>query len=268
MSFCTTTRTSISSPRSPVSPFSASSTETRLLDARCGALVDGARALPHRRAVYRLVYSRQMAKTVAVRELRSNLSKLLSDVADRRDHVLVTRNGRPAAVLVPIDEYDALEETAEVLSDPTLDVRDGRAPRCAVRARRRARRAPPAAARCARATIAITSSSLVDEVEVAARELDVRQHDRREPSAARPRARPQTQASAANGASQMTYCGEKTLPSVTNASSAAKPHRTRWRGVGTRARRARRSPPARARAAATNSRCDGLARGRRRGRLT
>lgn len=29
-----------------------------------------------------------------------------------------TRNGAPAAVLVPIDEYEALEETAEVLSDP------------------------------------------------------------------------------------------------------------------------------------------------------
>jgi antitoxin YefM len=41
----------------------------------------------------------------------------LSDVADRRDHVLVTRNGKPAAVLVPIDEYGALEETAEILSD-------------------------------------------------------------------------------------------------------------------------------------------------------
>jgi antitoxin YefM len=59
-----------------------------------------------------------MAKTVPVRELRSNLSELLSDVADRRDHVLVTRNGRPAAVLVPIDEYEALEETAEILSEP------------------------------------------------------------------------------------------------------------------------------------------------------
>jgi antitoxin YefM len=58
-----------------------------------------------------------MAKTVPVRELRSNLSALLSDVADRRDHVLVTRNGKPAAALVPIDEYDALEETAEILSD-------------------------------------------------------------------------------------------------------------------------------------------------------
>ncbi len=59
-----------------------------------------------------------MAKTVPVRELRSNLSALLSDVADRRDHVLITRNGRPAAALVPIDEYESLEETAEILSDP------------------------------------------------------------------------------------------------------------------------------------------------------
>lgn len=59
-----------------------------------------------------------MAKTVPVRDFRSNLSQMLSDVADRRDHVVVTRNGRPAAALVPIDEYEALEETAEILSDP------------------------------------------------------------------------------------------------------------------------------------------------------
>jgi prevent-host-death family protein len=59
-----------------------------------------------------------VAKIVPVREFRTKLSELLSDVADRRDHVLVTRNGKPAAALVPIDEYEALEETAEVLSDP------------------------------------------------------------------------------------------------------------------------------------------------------
>ncbi len=59
-----------------------------------------------------------MPKTVAVRELRSNLSRLLADVSERRDHVLVTRNGVPTAALVSIDEYEALEETAEVLSDP------------------------------------------------------------------------------------------------------------------------------------------------------
>jgi antitoxin YefM len=59
-----------------------------------------------------------MARVVPVRELRIRLSELLSDVADRREHVLVTRNGRPTAALVPIDEYEALEETAEILSDP------------------------------------------------------------------------------------------------------------------------------------------------------
>jgi antitoxin YefM len=68
--------------------------------------------------VYTSVYHASMAKTVPVREFRRNLSRLLSDVADRRDHVLVSRHGRPAAVLVPVDEYEALEETAEILSDP------------------------------------------------------------------------------------------------------------------------------------------------------
>jgi prevent-host-death family protein len=67
---------------------------------------------------YPIVYTIRMAKTVPAREFRARLSELLSDVADRRDHVLVTRNGRPAAALVPIDEYEALEETAEILSDP------------------------------------------------------------------------------------------------------------------------------------------------------
>jgi antitoxin YefM len=68
--------------------------------------------------VYTIAYTCAMAKIVPVREFRTKLSELLSDVADRRDHVLVTRNGKPAAALVPIDEYEALEETAEILSDP------------------------------------------------------------------------------------------------------------------------------------------------------
>lgn len=67
--------------------------------------------------MYAIRYTSGVAKIVPVREFRTKLSELLSDVADRRDHVLVTRNGKPAAALVPIDEYEALEETAEILSD-------------------------------------------------------------------------------------------------------------------------------------------------------
>jgi prevent-host-death family protein len=58
-----------------------------------------------------------MAETVPVRELRGDLARFIDRVADLREHVVVTRRGRPAAVLVPVDEYEALEETAEILSD-------------------------------------------------------------------------------------------------------------------------------------------------------
>jgi antitoxin YefM len=67
--------------------------------------------------VYTIRYTPSVAEIVPVREFRSRLGELLSDVADRRDHVLVTRNGKPAAALIPIGEYEALEETAEILSD-------------------------------------------------------------------------------------------------------------------------------------------------------
>jgi len=60
----------------------------------------------------------KMSKTVPVRVLRSELSQVIDQVADLREHVIVTRRGRPAAVLVPVGEYEALEETAEILSDP------------------------------------------------------------------------------------------------------------------------------------------------------
>lgn len=67
--------------------------------------------------VYSIWYTPGMSKTVPVRELRSELSQVIDQVADLREHVIVTRHGRPAAVLVPVDEYEALEETAEILSD-------------------------------------------------------------------------------------------------------------------------------------------------------
>lgn len=58
-----------------------------------------------------------MAETVPVRQLRSHLAQFIDRVANLREHIVVTRHGRPAAVLIPVDEYEALEETAEILSD-------------------------------------------------------------------------------------------------------------------------------------------------------
>ncbi len=58
-----------------------------------------------------------MTKTVPVKDLRRELGPLLDEVSDRREHIVVTRHGRPAAVIIPHDEYTALEETADVLAD-------------------------------------------------------------------------------------------------------------------------------------------------------
>lgn len=61
-----------------------------------------------------------MAKTVPLTEARAKLSELLDELESRHEHVVITRNGRPTAVLVPADEQEALEETLEILQDEDI----------------------------------------------------------------------------------------------------------------------------------------------------
>jgi prevent-host-death family protein len=58
-----------------------------------------------------------MGKTVSAEVLRNNLDELLGDVADRGRHDLITREGGLVAALLPIGEYEVLEETLQILSD-------------------------------------------------------------------------------------------------------------------------------------------------------
>jgi prevent-host-death family protein len=59
-----------------------------------------------------------MAKTMPISEVKTRLPELVSRVAEREDEIVVTRNGKPAAVLINYDEYARLKETLDVLSDP------------------------------------------------------------------------------------------------------------------------------------------------------
>jgi antitoxin YefM len=61
-----------------------------------------------------------MAKTLPLTEARARLSELLDELERRHEHVVITRNGRPAAVLVPPGEQEALEETLEILQDEEM----------------------------------------------------------------------------------------------------------------------------------------------------
>jgi len=55
---------------------------------------------------------------MSLSEARKQLSSLLEQVETTHERVTVTRNGRPAAVLISPDDLEALEETLDLLSDP------------------------------------------------------------------------------------------------------------------------------------------------------
>ncbi len=61
-----------------------------------------------------------MSKTMPISEVKTHLPELVSGVAEREEEIVVTRNGKPAAVLVNYDEYERLKDTLDVLSDPVL----------------------------------------------------------------------------------------------------------------------------------------------------
>jgi prevent-host-death family protein len=61
-----------------------------------------------------------MARTLPISEVKTRLPELVAGVMEREEEVVVTRNGRPAAVLVNVGEYERLKSTLDVLGDPDL----------------------------------------------------------------------------------------------------------------------------------------------------
>lgn len=61
-----------------------------------------------------------MSKILPISEVKARLPELVTGVEDREEEIVVTRNGKPAAVLVNYAEYERLKETLDVLSDPGM----------------------------------------------------------------------------------------------------------------------------------------------------
>ena len=56
--------------------------------------------------------------TLPLAEIKKRLSEIIDGVETRHDRVVLTRNGRPAAVILSPDDLESLEETVEILSNP------------------------------------------------------------------------------------------------------------------------------------------------------
>lgn len=57
-------------------------------------------------------------KTVSYTDSRANYAKVLDDVVNDREEVIVTRAGHEPVVIVSLADYESLKETAYLLRSP------------------------------------------------------------------------------------------------------------------------------------------------------
>jgi prevent-host-death family protein len=57
-------------------------------------------------------------ETLPLAEIKKRLSEMVDRVEHHHDRVVLTRRGRPAAVLISPDDLESMEETLDLLSTP------------------------------------------------------------------------------------------------------------------------------------------------------
>ena len=68
-------------------------------------------------------------KTLSLSEAKMKLSGLVNAVSATDEEIVITKNGRPAAVLISPDEFESWKETIKIRSDEALmkEIKKGRA---------------------------------------------------------------------------------------------------------------------------------------------
>jgi antitoxin YefM len=61
-----------------------------------------------------------LSEQLSLADVKNRLSEVIDRVERQHGRVVITKHGRPAAVLLSIEDLDSLEETLEVMRDPGL----------------------------------------------------------------------------------------------------------------------------------------------------
>jgi antitoxin YefM len=56
-------------------------------------------------------------ETIPITEAKARIAELADRVAREHDHFTITRNGRADVMLISVAEYDAMQETLDILGD-------------------------------------------------------------------------------------------------------------------------------------------------------
>ena len=60
------------------------------------------------------------AEHLPLAEVKNHLSEVVERLEREHGRVVVTKHGRPAAVMLSVEDLESLEETLEILSSPRL----------------------------------------------------------------------------------------------------------------------------------------------------
>ena len=61
-----------------------------------------------------------LSEHLSLADVKNRLSEVIDTLEREHGRVVVTKHGRPAAVMINVDDLESLEETLEILSNPTL----------------------------------------------------------------------------------------------------------------------------------------------------
>lgn len=61
-----------------------------------------------------------MTKNVTLKALRPRLPKIIDDIDSKMDRFVITRRGKPVALMMSVDDYESLLETLDILGDRGL----------------------------------------------------------------------------------------------------------------------------------------------------
>ena len=61
-----------------------------------------------------------MTKNITLKKLRPNLPRVIEEIDSKMTRFVVTKRGKPAALMMSIEDYESLLETLAILSDSGL----------------------------------------------------------------------------------------------------------------------------------------------------
>ena len=61
-----------------------------------------------------------MTKSVTLKALRPKLPQIIDEIDSKMDRFIITRRGKPVALMMSVDDYESILETIDILSDKRL----------------------------------------------------------------------------------------------------------------------------------------------------